>query len=149
MNQGRDIAYAAPLAGAHPLPGGGDRPLPVSMPFPLADQEEPEIVRMYAAYYRALLNLGTLDDRQRTDVSKLLSKCEVRLRRERDAHVGLERAGQTRPAAAVRTAPSPEGSRPLPCRRLHEQQSCLTSVRLYAAVARRALESGHADMVLG
>lgn len=145
MNQGSDIAYAAGSEVIRLLPGGGRAPVAFGTPCPVTDQEEPEIVQMYAAHYRALLNLGTLDERQRIDVSNLLSKCEMRLHPDGGGAAGPMAADRFRSGAGAKpSAEEPARSR---CRLLQEHESCLTAIRLYAAGARRALAKGDLEAV--
>lgn len=93
-------------------------------------EEEPEIVRLFAAHYRALLRLRQLTPAQRMHLTRLLGLCEAHL---------PECAG-ARPDAPGRA----DGDLLAASRQGVE---CLTAIRLYASGAQRALAIGNSAPV--
>lgn len=108
---------------ASPRPGNGSG-LEWTNEAPVIE-EEPEIVRLFAAHYRSLLRLRHLSPLQREHLTRLLDLCEAQLP---ECHDDPPRApGQT--SAGRRAA-------------LHQELECLSAIRLYAAGAQRALANG-------
>ena len=92
------------------------------------DEDEPEIVRLLVAHYRALLRLRQWSPAQRIQLTRLLDQCEARLSgSDSDAAHVARWAARERPGA------------------LHHWRECLTAIGLYAAGAQRALAVGRAD----
>jgi hypothetical protein len=112
-----------------------------------AAEREPEIIRLLASHYRALLKLPQLTSRQRHHLRQLITKCEARLADD-PGHPLVDygrngaRGGSDVPWQLIERhadAATRQGQ--------HQKIECLTAIRLYAAGARKALANGKADLV--
>lgn len=94
------------------------------------EHEEPEILRLLAAHFRAMLMLPGLTDRQRHELCQSLADCESRL----PGHAN------NRPCAPLPPADDHAET-------MRQPMECLTAIRLYAAGAQQALSRGRPEAV--